>query len=142
MCSHFQSLKQGKYLIRKDEMSTFLELYCEAVPHFTEDNCTSLVWKKPTNEYLPLTIDLDIMTEQQTKFTDQQLIDLAESLCYVLLNSHPNIKGFGLVLTRKEGQYKKKLKGGINVFKQGISVRRRVDSPSRRPEPVRIACAL
>ena len=51
---NFVSLRGGKYNITSENRQEFLDLYCQAVPFFTENNSPSLVWKTPQYDYLPL----------------------------------------------------------------------------------------
>ena len=75
---NFVSLKGGKYHIKSEHSEKFLELYCQAIPYFTEENATSLAWKTPNIDYLPLIFDIDLQMKEDIQLPNETFIELAK----------------------------------------------------------------
>ena len=114
---NFVSLKGGKYHIKSEHSEKFIDLYCQAIPYFTEQNATSLAWRKPDIDYLPLIFDIDLQVKENIKLTNEVFIELAKMFMFYV--STEIMEGMGVVLTRKQQCYPKQTKQGI-VFKTGF----------------------
>ena len=79
---NFVSLRGGKFNITHANRREFLELYCEAAPHFNEQVAPSLVWKTPNYEHLPLIFDIALHLAEDHTFPNETFIELARIIMY------------------------------------------------------------
>ena len=106
---NFVSLKGGKYHIKSEHSEKFIDLYCKAIPYFTEQSATSLAWRKPDIDYLPLIFDIDLQVKENIKLTNEVFIELAKMFMFYV--STEIMEGMGVVLTRKQQCYPKQIQG-------------------------------
>ena len=120
---NFVSLRGGKYQITKESQQAFLELYCKAAPFFTEQNATSLTWRTPKQDFLPLIFDIDLQVAEEVAFSNETFIELAQMIMFYVSSEIKDL-GMGVVLTRKQRCYPKGtvFKTGFHMFVFGILV--------------------
>lgn len=115
---NFVSLRGGKYHITREYKQAFLDLYCKAAPFFTEQNATSLIWRAPKQDYLPLIFDIDLQVAEDVAFSNETFIELAQMIMFYVSSEIKDL-GMGVVLTRKQRCYPKETPKGT-VFKTGF----------------------
>jgi hypothetical protein len=120
------SMKCGTFYVPVHLFKKFLKYYGKALQEMTSSTSESLVWSVRGKKFKPMTIDIDIIREGDTEFTDSELIELAEQLTSVIVKK-ADMDEVGVFLTRKKIQPKvyqnhELFKTGMHIYIIGMEV--------------------
>ena len=117
---NFVSLTGGRYFVKEDDFRKFMDLYINAVSHFSAKEFTSLAWRPPKNlDFQPLCVDLDIKLSKNIVIPNDVFIELSEWICDIVI-CKTKLDSVPIALTRRPKNYRQVDENGVTTWKTGF----------------------